>query len=115
MGGLLWVNDSSTINSQPSTHFVAYDGNGNETARYEYGPFGDLTQASGLMARANPAATGAWLRSQLQYPAGPNRIKAEAPQSTTEEFRHALVGFLIFDGNSYRASAKPAAHGIGIA
>ena len=55
VGGLLWVNDASTINSQPSTHFVSYDGNGNvtalvdagsgnETARYEYGPFGDLTK-----------------------------------------------------------------------
>jgi len=64
VGGLLWVNDASTLGSN-STHCVAYDGNGNvtalvdagsgnETARYEYGPFGDLTQASGLMARANP-------------------------------------------------------------
>jgi len=64
VGGLLWVNDASTLGSN-STHCVAHDGNGNvtalvdagsgnETARYEYGPFGDLTQANGLMARANP-------------------------------------------------------------
>jgi RHS repeat-associated protein len=58
------VNDKAALGSN-STQFVSYDGNGNvsalvdagsgnETARYEYGPFGDLTQASGLMARANP-------------------------------------------------------------
>ena len=65
VGGLLWVNDSSTLNSQPSTHCVSYDGNGNvtalvdagsgnETARYEYGPFGDVIRAEGAMAKANP-------------------------------------------------------------
>jgi RHS repeat-associated protein len=65
VGGLLWVNDPSTINSQPSTHFVSYDGNGNvvalfnaangsESARYEYGPFGEVIRATGPMAKANP-------------------------------------------------------------
>ncbi len=63
--GLLWVNDASTINGQPSTHFVSYDGNGNvlslhsasdgsESARYEYGPFGEVIRATGPMAKANP-------------------------------------------------------------
>ena len=65
VGGLLVVYDSSTINSQPSTHFACYDGNGNVTAlvkatdgtasaNYEYGPFGELVRATGLMAKANP-------------------------------------------------------------
>jgi RHS repeat-associated protein len=65
VGGLLAVSDQSTINSQPSTHFVSYDGNGNVaalvsaadgtvSANYEYGPFGELIRASGPMAKANP-------------------------------------------------------------
>ena len=65
VGGLLWLRDTSTFNNQPSTHFASYDGNGNvtmlvnaadgtETARYEYGPFGELLRATGPMARANP-------------------------------------------------------------
>jgi RHS repeat-associated protein len=65
VGGLLAVSDQSTINSQPSTHFVSYDGNGNVaafvnasdgtvSANYEYGPFGELIRASGQMANANP-------------------------------------------------------------
>ncbi|NMC82331.1 MAG: RHS repeat-associated core domain-containing protein, partial [Armatimonadetes bacterium] len=59
-GGLLIVN--STANG---AHFCAYDGNGNvaalvkatdgsETARYEYGPFGEPIRATGLMAKENP-------------------------------------------------------------
>src|SRR5205085_5914277 len=32
VGGLLAISDSSTINSQASTHFVSYDGNGNVSA-----------------------------------------------------------------------------------
>ena len=65
VGGLLMVHDPSTINNQPSTHFVAYDGNGNAaalvnaadgsvSAQYEYGPFGELLRATGPMAKANP-------------------------------------------------------------
>lgn len=65
VGSLLAVSDQSTINSQPSSHFVSYDGNGNvaalvnaadgtPSASYEYGPFGELIRASGLMAKANP-------------------------------------------------------------
>ncbi len=65
VGGLLWLRDSSTLNNQPSTHFVSYDGNGNvlnlvnaadgkATAQYEYGPFGELIRATGPMAKANP-------------------------------------------------------------
>ena len=64
IGGLLWVNNGSA-----STHFVSYDGNGNvtalvnaadgsESARYEYGPFGEVIRASGpavgSMVSVNP-------------------------------------------------------------
>ena len=65
VGGLLWIHDISTLNNQPSTHFVAHDGNGNvsllvnaadgtDSARYEYGPFGEVIRATGPMAKANP-------------------------------------------------------------
>ena len=65
VGGLLMVNDLSTINNQPSTHFASYDGNGNVTAlvkasdgttsaNYEYGPFGEVIRMTGAMAAANP-------------------------------------------------------------
>jgi len=63
VGGLLWVQ----MNTDPAagTHFVSYDGNGNlwnlvsastgtETARYEYGPFGEPLRLSGPAARSNP-------------------------------------------------------------
>ncbi|HEY5912156.1 MAG TPA: RHS repeat-associated core domain-containing protein [Verrucomicrobiae bacterium] len=64
VGGLLSVWDSSTLNNQPSTHFAAYDGNGNVAAlidaadgdvvaRYDFGPFGELIRATGPMAKAN--------------------------------------------------------------
>ena len=62
VGGLLAL---STYNSQPSTHFYAYDGNGNvrgmiagkdgkPTARYDSGPFAEPVRSSGAMAAANP-------------------------------------------------------------
>ncbi|MCX6883825.1 MAG: RHS repeat-associated core domain-containing protein [Verrucomicrobia bacterium] len=65
VGGLLWIHDLSTLNNQPSTHFVAHDGNGNvsllvnaadgtDSARYEYGPFGEVIRATGPMAKSNP-------------------------------------------------------------
>jgi RHS repeat-associated protein len=65
VGGLLWVNDSATINNQLSTHFYAYDGNGNIvalinandgtiSANYEYDPFGQTIRATGVMAKADP-------------------------------------------------------------
>jgi len=65
VGGLLWLNDEATINNQPSTHFCAYDGNGNVaalvnaadgtvSANYEYDPFGQTIRATGLMAKADP-------------------------------------------------------------
>jgi RHS repeat-associated protein len=65
VGGLLMLWDSSTLNSQPSTHFAACDGNGNVaalvkgsdgtlSARYEFGPFGEVIRATGPMAKANP-------------------------------------------------------------
>jgi RHS repeat-associated protein len=61
VGGLLL-----TLNAELGTrNFVGYDGNGNVTvlmhatngaasANYEYGPFGELVRATGLMAKANP-------------------------------------------------------------
>ncbi len=50
---------------QNSTHFFAYDGNGNVSAlvnasngevsaNYEYGPFGEPIRVSGIMSRENP-------------------------------------------------------------
>jgi RHS repeat-associated protein len=65
VGGLLAIRDQSTINGQPTTHFTCFDGNGNViglvnaadgkiSARYEYGPFGELLRATGPMAKANP-------------------------------------------------------------
>jgi RHS repeat-associated protein len=64
VGGLLAVFDQSSINNQPSTHFVCYDGNGNIgalinvalqtiSARYEYGSFGEILRATGPMGKAN--------------------------------------------------------------
>ena len=60
VGGLLIVKDAVQ-----GTHFAAYDLNGNvmglvsatygtNTARYEYGPFGELIRATGPMAKLNP-------------------------------------------------------------
>ena len=65
VGGLLWIHALSTLNNQPSTHFVAHDGNGNmsllinatdgtDSACYEYGPFVEVIRATGPMAKANP-------------------------------------------------------------
>lgn len=64
VGGLLMVTDQTTINNQPSTHFPAYDGNGNVvvlvaaasgtvSATYEYGPFSEVVRQTGPMAHAN--------------------------------------------------------------
>ncbi|MBL9166811.1 MAG: RHS repeat-associated core domain-containing protein [Verrucomicrobiales bacterium] len=61
IGGLLMLTDAATSTS----HFYAYDGNGNvsamaktsdssKTAHYEYGPFGEVTRASGMIAKSNP-------------------------------------------------------------
>ncbi|GIX50444.1 MAG: hypothetical protein KatS3mg132_638 [Limisphaera sp.] len=63
VGGLLWVR----MNTGPASgaHFVCYDGNGNvwnlvsatsgtESARYEYGPFGEPLRLSGPAALSNP-------------------------------------------------------------
>lgn len=65
VGGLLDVNDSLTINNQPSSHFVAFDGNENVSAllnaatgatsvNYVYGPFGEVVRTTGPLAKANP-------------------------------------------------------------
>jgi len=62
VGGLLWI---CNFQSPIGHHFAAYDGNGNvvalvsatagtETARYEYGPFGEPIRVSGLAATLNP-------------------------------------------------------------
>ncbi len=65
VGGLLWVTLHTASGSAAGTHFTAYDGNGNvvalvsattgtETARYEYGPFGEAIRATGPAASLNP-------------------------------------------------------------
>ncbi len=62
VGGLLEV---SYYGSATTNCFTAYDGNGNVAelvnaadgttlANYEYGPFGEVIRATGLMAKANP-------------------------------------------------------------
>jgi|GEM_PF-7134847 len=62
IGGLLWI---SNFQSPIGHHFAAYDGNGNvvalvsattgtETARYEYGPFGEAIRITGPAAALNP-------------------------------------------------------------
>lgn len=62
VGGLLFVGYRT---ASPTQHAVAYDGNGNvaallnmsdgtESARYEYGPFGEAIRQTGPLARANP-------------------------------------------------------------
>ena len=63
VGGLLWVRVAG--GPAAGTHFVCYDGNGNvwnmvsastgsETARYEYGPFGEQLRLSGPAGRFTP-------------------------------------------------------------
>ena len=63
VGGLLWMTQHT--GQSAGTHFAAYDGNGNivalsaasdgsETARYEYGPFGEPIRVTGPMAKENP-------------------------------------------------------------
>jgi RHS repeat-associated protein len=67
VGGLLAVSFKTN-----GTHFVAYDGNGNvtalatatdgsESARYEYGPFGEPIRMTGPVAKLNP------IRFSTQY------------------------------------------------
>jgi RHS repeat-associated protein len=62
VGGLLKVRQHSP---SAANAYVAYDGNGNVvglvntadgkfSARYEYGPFGEVVRATGPMAKANP-------------------------------------------------------------
>jgi len=66
VGGVLAVTFGPSTNSyQLSTHFCAFDGNGNVsalvsttngavTANYEYSPFGETLRANGVVAKANP-------------------------------------------------------------
>jgi RHS repeat-associated protein len=65
VGGLLWVTLHTASGPAAGTHFVAYDGNGNivalsgasdgsESARYEYGPFGEPIRVTGPAAALNP-------------------------------------------------------------
>jgi len=65
VGGLLWVTLHTGSGPAAGTHFAAYDGNGNivalsaasdgpESARYEYGPFGELIRVTGPAAALNP-------------------------------------------------------------
>jgi len=63
IGGLLWFTQHTGANV--GSHCCAYDGNGNvaalvnaangsETARYEYGPFGEPIRITGSAAGQNP-------------------------------------------------------------
>src|SRR5690606_8668473 len=63
VGGLISVTVHSGANT--GTYFYCFDGNGNVvalvnaadgtvSARYEYGPFGELVRATGTMAKLNP-------------------------------------------------------------
>jgi len=65
VGGLLWMTLHTGSGPAAGTHFAAYDGNGNvvalsaasdgsETARYEYGPFGEPLRLTGPAATNNP-------------------------------------------------------------
>ena len=65
VGGLLWVTLHTASGPAAGTQFAAYDGNGNvvglvsattgtETARYEYGPFGEAIRLTGPAANQNP-------------------------------------------------------------
>ena len=65
VGGLLWVTLHTASGPAAGAHFAAYDGNGNvvalvsattgtETARYEYGPFGEPIRLTGPAANQNP-------------------------------------------------------------
>jgi len=65
VGGLLWVTLHAASGAAAGMHFGAYDGNGNvtalvnatdstETARYEYGPFGEPIRVTGSAANPNP-------------------------------------------------------------
>ncbi len=132
-GCVLAVNfGRSTLNLQPSTpfppstSFVSFDGNGNvvalfnaangsETARYEYGPFGEVILGTGLMSRANPfrfstkyqddetdlvyygyryynASTGRWIsRDPMGEKGGPN-LYAFAGQNPLS--KHDFLGLL---------------------
>jgi len=65
VGGLTWVTLHTASGPASGTHFTCYDGNGNVvssvsattgdvTARYEYGPFGELIRVSGPFANQNP-------------------------------------------------------------
>ena len=65
VGGLLWVTLHTASGPAAGTHFVAYDRNGNivalsgasdgsESARYEYGPFGEPIRMTGPAAALNP-------------------------------------------------------------
>ena len=55
IGGLLWVNLLQASNTQArGSHFVAFDGNGNVAAQYEYNAFGEVIRATGPVAKLNP-------------------------------------------------------------
>ena len=65
VGGLLWVTLHTASGAAAGTHFCAYDGNGNivalsaasdgsETARYEYGPFGEPIRVTCPAAAPSP-------------------------------------------------------------
>jgi hypothetical protein len=79
---LLWVTLHTASGAAAGTHFAAYDGNGNvvglvsattgtETARYEYGPFGEPIRVSG------PAAVSK--APSVSRPSAPSRDPTDRP------------------------------------
>jgi RHS repeat-associated protein len=81
VGGLLWMNASTN-----GVHFCAMDGNGNVkalvnaadgtvSARYEYGPFGEMVRSDGSVARLNPFGFSTKYQDDetglIMYPARP--------------------------------------------
>ncbi len=137
ISGLLAINDATN-----GTHFVAYDGNGNVaalvratdgtiSARYEYGPFGELLRASGPMAMVNSflfqtqfydwetgkyywkhryydASTGRWLSRDPIGEEGGNNLYAFALNCPTTEFdpNGQLVGKLKAGAIKYVGKTK---------
>ena len=68
VGGVLAIRQLSITNTQPSTDFIATDGNGkvtalvsandgSVTANYDYRPSGELVRADGVMANVLFAAS----------------------------------------------------------
>jgi RHS repeat-associated protein len=142
VGGLLAVRTASSAAGSLVTHFAAADGNGNivalvdsrdgrNSARYEYGPFGEPLRADGPVAEANPFRfstkftdaetgllyyglryyvpdTGRWLsRDPLGEQGGVNLygFVQNAPTTWCDPLGLALYAFDGTNNNAYRDTA----------